>query len=208
MAAPGDNYVFYTYEPSMAAAVLFIVLFGLSTSWHVKQMVQNQTWFFSPFVLGGLCASTLPKESCVFFSAMAWADGAAVEMMGYVGRALSAAEAPEYTKNPYIIQSTLLLLGPALYAASMYMILGRLVRHFGAADYALIPPRWLTKFFVLGDVLSFCTQGGGAWSSLPLPLRPSYCGPWRLTPASPPSFQAEACWSWPRRPPMWCGATT
>lgn len=96
--------------------------------------------------------------------------GESVETIGYVGRALSAAEAPAFSKNPFIIQSTLLLLGPALYAASMYMILGRLIRLLDAGAYALIPPRWLTKFFVLGDVLSFCTQGGGAFfSSLPPP---------------------------------------
>lgn len=62
MAAPGEKYVFYTYEPSMAAAVLFIVLFGLSTMWHVLQMVQNRTWFFVPFVLGGLCTSPPSKH--------------------------------------------------------------------------------------------------------------------------------------------------
>lgn len=49
------------------------------------------------------------------------------------------------------------------------MILGRLVRLLDAGAYALIPPRWLTKFFVLGDVLSFCTQGGGAFTP---PLSP------------------------------------
>jgi hypothetical protein len=74
---------------------------------------------------------------------------------------MSSKEYPDFTKNPYIIQSVLLLLGPTLFAASIYMILGRLVRLLGADHYSIISPRWLTKFFVLGDVLSFFAQGGG-----------------------------------------------
>lgn len=84
-----------------------------------------------------------------------------VETVGYIGRAMSSVESPDYTKNPYIIQSVLLLLGPTLFAASIYMILGRLVRLLEADAYSVISPRWLTKVFVLGDVLSFFAQGGG-----------------------------------------------
>jgi len=74
---------------------------------------------------------------------------------------MSSKEHPDFTKNPYIIQSLLLLLAPALFAASIYMILGRLVVRLGADSYSIIKPKWLTKFFILGDVLSFFTQGGG-----------------------------------------------
>lgn len=74
---------------------------------------------------------------------------------------MSSAESPDFTKNPYIIQSILLLLGPTLFAASIYMILGRLVVLLEAESYSMIRPRWLTKVFVLGDVLSFFAQGGG-----------------------------------------------
>lgn len=45
-------------------------------------------------------------------------DSIAVEMVGYVGRVLSAAQNPgPYTLGPYIIQSILLLIAPALFAA-------------------------------------------------------------------------------------------
>lgn len=84
--------------------------------------------------------------------------------MGFVGRAMSSNEYPDFTKNPYIIQSTLLLLGPTLLAASIYMVLGRLIRLLGADSHSLIRPKWLTKVFVLGDVLSFLAQGGGKFS--------------------------------------------
>lgn len=84
-----------------------------------------------------------------------------VEAVGYVGRAMSASESPDYTKNPYIIQSILLLLGPALFAASIYMVLGRLINLLDAGEYSMIRPKRLTKVFVLGDVLSFFAQSGG-----------------------------------------------
>ncbi|KAK8075898.1 hypothetical protein PG994_003170 [Apiospora phragmitis] len=138
MASP-EKLVFYTYQPLMAGAVIMAVLFGLSSSWHIKQMAQSRTWCFIPFVV-----------SCLF------------ETVDYIGRAMSSSESPDFTKNPYIIQSVLLLLGPTLFAASIYMILGRLIRLLDADTYSPIPPRWLTKVFVLGDMLSFFAQGGGS----------------------------------------------
>lgn len=59
------------------------------------------------------------------------------------------------------MQSILLLLGPALFAASIYMILGRLIVLLDAGHLSLIRTKWLTKVFVLGDVLSFLAQSGG-----------------------------------------------
>lgn len=79
---------------------------------------------------------------------------------------MSSAESPDFTKNPYIIQSILLLLGPTLFAASIYMILGRLVVLLEADSYSMIRARWLTKVFVLGDLLSFFAQGGGMLARL------------------------------------------
>ncbi|KAK1709671.1 RTA1 like protein-domain-containing protein [Colletotrichum lupini] len=132
------GFVFYHYEPSMVAATVFIIVFGVSCMLHIWQLCRRKTWYFIPFVIG-----------CIF------------EAVGYAGRAMSAGEAPDYTKNPYIIQSILLLLGPALFAASIYMVLGRLINLLDAWGYSLIRPNWLTKVFVLGDVLSFFAQSGG-----------------------------------------------
>ncbi|KAK7960303.1 RTA1 like protein-domain-containing protein [Apiospora saccharicola] len=138
MASP-EKFIFYAYQPSMAGAVILTVLFGLSCIWRIKQMIQSRTWYFIPFVIG-----------CLF------------ETVGYIGRALSSSESfPNFNLNPYIVQSLLILLGPTLFAASIYMILGRLICLLDADAYSMIPPRWLTKVFVLGDVLSFFAQGGG-----------------------------------------------
>lgn len=81
--------------------------------------------------------------------------------MGYIGRAMCSSQYPDVGSTAYVIQSVLLLLGPTLFAASIYMILGRLVVLLDAHNYSMIRPSWLTKVFVLGDVLSFFAQGGG-----------------------------------------------
>ena len=84
-----------------------------------------------------------------------------VETIGYIGRVLSHYD-PEGL-GPFIMQSLLILLGPALYAASIYMTLGRIIRAVGAESLAVVPAAWQTRLFVLGDVLSFLLQmvGGG-----------------------------------------------
>ncbi|KAK5124919.1 hypothetical protein LTR85_001109 [Meristemomyces frigidus] len=134
-----SDFVYYHYRPSMAAAIIFIVLFGLATSLHVAQMLRTRTWFMIPFVIGGI-----------------------FETVGYVGRALSAGENPgPYTTVPYVMQSLLLLVAPALFAASIYMELSRIVLMVGGDKALFIRRTWLTKIFVIGDVVSFLAQCGG-----------------------------------------------
>jgi hypothetical protein len=90
--------------------------------------------------------------------------------VGYIGRTIAASETyPNFNKNASIMQVLLLLLGPTLFAASIYMILGRVVVLLDAESHSLVRPKWLTKFFVLGDVLSFLAQGAGStlFRSLP-----------------------------------------
>jgi hypothetical protein len=59
------------------------------------------------------------------------------------------------------MQSILILIAPALYAASIYMILARIIRALNAESLSIIPVRWMTTIFVLGDVVSFFLQAGG-----------------------------------------------
>lgn len=59
------------------------------------------------------------------------------------------------------MQAILILVAPALYAASIYMILGRLIRSVHADHHSLVPTRWVTRIFVAGDVVSFLLQSGG-----------------------------------------------
>lgn len=79
--------------------------------------------------------------------------------MGYVGRALGHSD--KQSTTDYIIQSILILVAPALFAATIYMTLGRLIHALRAEQYSVVNVRWLTKIFVVCDVLSFFIQGGG-----------------------------------------------
>ncbi|KAH6633306.1 Rta1 protein [Boeremia exigua] len=63
---------------------------------------------------------------------------------------------------PYAVQNVFILLGPALFAASIYMCLSRIIRGVHGDRYSLVKPSRLTKTFVAGDVLSFIVQGGSA----------------------------------------------
>ncbi|KAE8142452.1 RTA1 like protein-domain-containing protein [Aspergillus pseudotamarii] len=131
-------FAFYRYDPSMAGAVIFTILFTITTIWHAVQLFRTRTWFFIPFVVGGI-----------------------FEIIGYIGRALSSHESPNWTLGPYLIQTLFLLLAPALLAASVYMLLGRIILILRAESHAILRKKWLTKIFVTGDVLSFFLQGAG-----------------------------------------------
>jgi hypothetical protein len=63
--------------------------------------------------------------------------------------------------GPYIVQTMLILVAPPLLAASIYMTLGRIVVKIDAENKSIIPVRFLTKIFVIGDVISFLLQCGG-----------------------------------------------
>jgi 4-hydroxybenzoate polyprenyltransferase len=130
-------FVLYRYHPSKAAAVLFAVLFSFSTILHTYQLIRKRTWYFLPLVIGGL-----------------------FELTGYIGRILSSND--QWSLGPFIMQSTLLLVAPALFAASIYIILGRIILMTDGERYSLIRQRRLTLVFVTGDVVSFFVQGGGA----------------------------------------------
>ncbi|KAI9648574.1 hypothetical protein NHQ30_003211 [Ciborinia camelliae] len=136
---PGEKYMFYHYNPSSAAAIAAFALFGLSAIFHAYQLISKRTWYFIPFVIGGL-----------------------FETVGYVGRFISSRQNyGDWTLLPYIIQSLFILLAPAFFAASIYMVLGRIIGLTQGEKYSLIRARWLTKIFVGGDVLSFLMQAGG-----------------------------------------------
>ncbi|KAF5591736.1 RTA1 like [Fusarium pseudocircinatum] len=123
---------YYHYSPSLAAAVIFIILFTATTTLHFFQMIQTRTWFFLAFSLGGI-----------------------FEVIGYIARTVPV------TLGAYVVQSIFLLVAPALFAASIYMELGRIVDLVDGDDYLYVRRRWLTRIFVIGDVLSFFMQGAG-----------------------------------------------
>lgn len=83
----------------------------------------------------------------------------AVQTIGYAGRIWSHYD--KFSLGGFIIQAILILVAPALYAASIYMILGRLIRTVKGEHLSLIPVQWVTRLFVTGDVIAFSLQAGG-----------------------------------------------
>ncbi|KAI0385980.1 RTA1 like protein-domain-containing protein [Hypomontagnella monticulosa] len=136
--ASENPFKLYHYDPTIAGAVFFILCFIGTTGYHTYQLLRMRCWFMLPLIIGGL-----------------------FEIVGYIGRAMSGQESPNWTLGPYIIQALLLLVAPAMYAATIYMELGRIVVIVEGESRALISREWMTKIFISGDVLSFVLQGGG-----------------------------------------------
>ncbi|KAI0897119.1 RTA1 like protein-domain-containing protein [Annulohypoxylon nitens] len=131
------NYYLWQYLPSTAAAGVFAALFILGTGYITWQTIRTRTHFCIVFIIGGL-----------------------FEIIGYCARAASRDKTDQLI--PYVIQSIFLLVAPALFAASIYMVLGRVIRAVHAEIRSLVPVRWLTTIFVCGDVFSFIIQASGA----------------------------------------------
>ncbi|KAJ5990327.1 hypothetical protein N7522_010534 [Penicillium canescens] len=138
----GVSFKLYRYTPSLVAAIIFIVLFALATLYHLYQVVRTRSWYFTVFVVGG-----------------------AFQIIGYICRAL--AHDDKENIPIYSVGTIMILLAPPLYAASIYMTLGRLIVHLDAERLSLVPVKWLTAIFVTGDVIAFLMQaaGGGIMAS-------------------------------------------
>ncbi|TKA68460.1 hypothetical protein B0A49_03051 [Cryomyces minteri] len=132
------GFAFYHYDPSLVAAVLFTILFVLTAFFHVYQLTRTRTWYFIPLTIGA------------FF-----------EWVGYAFRAVSSVHTPNWTLAPYLVQTLLILVAPALFAASIYLVLGRIILVVDGEKYSTVKTRWLTKIFVTSDVLSLLLQAGG-----------------------------------------------
>ncbi|KAK1658014.1 RTA-like protein [Colletotrichum godetiae] len=127
----------YKYFPSGAAAIIFFIAFVIGGAWHLYIIVRKRAWYFTPMLIG-----------CI------------LELAGYMARFLSS-NAPDET-GFFMIQTLCLLVAPALFAASIYMVLGRLILHLQSASLSPIKPSRLTKIFVIGDILFFIVQIMGA----------------------------------------------
>ncbi|KAL4804719.1 RTA1 domain protein [Aspergillus unguis] len=141
MATDTIDFELYRYTPSQPAAALFAAFFAITTLYHIWQIKQTRAWFFTPFALGGI-----------------------FQIIGYSTRIA----AHNNTENVpiYAIHTLLILLAPPLYAASMYMALGRLITFLHAETLSLVPVRYLTAVFVTGDVVAFLMQAAESSFSL------------------------------------------
>ncbi|KAH7031532.1 RTA1 protein, partial [Microdochium trichocladiopsis] len=137
-ATDSNAFALYHYHPTIAGAVIIAIAFIATTAFHFLQLSRKRCWFMIPLALGGI-----------------------LEVVGYGSRAKSGTESPDWTLGPYIIQAILLLVAPALYAATIYMEIGRIVSIIDGESRLMMRKEWMTKIFVTGDVLSFILQAGG-----------------------------------------------
>jgi len=154
------EFKFYHYDPSLIGAIIFIVVFFATTMLHSYQLFRTRSWFMIPLIVGGFCRLSYELHSLArpeHFKLTRFL----VEWIGYLGRAISSQESPDWNLGPYLVQTLLLLVAPALFAASIYMELSRVIILADGESHALIKKKWLTKLFVCGDVVSFLLQMGG-----------------------------------------------
>ncbi|KAH6683578.1 RTA1 like protein-domain-containing protein [Plectosphaerella plurivora] len=136
-----SGYYVWKYLPSVPAAAIFCILFLVATLAIVWRIWKTKNWFCIAFAIGG------------FFQFIGYA--ARISAHNQTGRLMI-----------YIIQSTYILLAPILYAASIYMTLGRVIRSVNGDRHSIIRPAMLTKIFVIGDVTALLVQGSSSGMSI------------------------------------------
>ncbi|KAF7892036.1 hypothetical protein EAF00_008338 [Botryotinia globosa] len=100
-------------------------------------------------ITGGVYFTYNPSEPAAYgFTAR--------ETFGYYGRSKCHENISDI--GPWILQIILILGAPTFLAASVYMTLARLTVALAAEDHSMVSPRWLTKIYVLIDVLCFFSQ--------------------------------------------------
>ncbi|KAK1227711.1 Envelope glycoprotein gp160 [Marasmius sp. AFHP31] len=126
----------YGYVPTLGVCVMYVLLFGASFALHCYQTVKSRYWF--------LAATVLPAG--------------VLEIVGWAGRLASSRDITP--RNPYIIQSTVLVLAPTFLLAAHFIVFGRIVTLLGT-DYSRLRPKFYTIIFLGGDIISLFTQGAG-----------------------------------------------
>lgn len=176
MSSENSDWVAYTYTPTRVGGGIAAALFGTGVIVLVVEI-----YYFARKPTSGLQfaserSSGSEKEGTVIqgvpvMSGMKNAIkylpllvGSAMEAVGYAARAVSSSDTSALT--PYIIQSILLLVAPALIAATIYMLFGRMLVLLRCTSLSIVPSRFNTILFVVGDVFSFFLQaaGGGLMS--------------------------------------------
>ena len=136
----GDSdFIAYHYVPSLAASIVFAVVFGTSTAVHLYQCFRTRAYYMLPLIVGGIG-----------------------EFAGYICRIKSWTEAPDYQLTAYIVQSISILIAPAFTAATIYITFGRIMLVVKGEARSPVRQKFLTLIFVLGDLFSLVVQSNGA----------------------------------------------
>ncbi|KAE8419467.1 putative RTA1 domain protein [Aspergillus pseudocaelatus] len=148
----------YFYNPSLAASILFTILYTLPLTYHAYLS------FIAPY--------TGHYHKVSYFIPIA--IGAATEVAAYAIRAASVKQQDNI--GLYATSATLIVIAPVLVCASLYILIGRLIRSAGSCAapspntetkkpvllFGRFSPSWIPRVFVTSDVVSFLTQAAGS----------------------------------------------
>ncbi|GMG00684.1 unnamed protein product [Aspergillus oryzae var. brunneus] len=157
-AEMGDS--IYFYNPSLAASILFTILYTIPLLYHTYLSL------IAPY-------TGLQKKVPYFIPI---AIGAATEVAAYAIRAASVHQQDNI--GLYATSSSLIVIAPVLVCASLYILIGRLIRSSAGGGRATpssdtetkepvqlfgrFSPSWIPRVFVTSDVVSFLTQAAGS----------------------------------------------
>ncbi|KAM5351246.1 hypothetical protein ACJ41O_003969 [Fusarium nematophilum] len=131
----------YSYRPSLAANIVFLVLFGLLGLVHTYQGFRWKSWGF----MGGMIAGCL------------------TEVIGYVGRVMLYYN--PFSFNAFMIQIVCLTIAPVFYTASIYVTLSKAIIFF-APELSRFKPQLFIWIFIPFDIVCLVLQAaGGALST-------------------------------------------
>ncbi|EAS30864.3 RTA1 domain-containing protein [Coccidioides immitis RS] len=146
MASSGS---IYFYDPSLPASILFTILYAFPTA-----------FLFYTTIIG---PRTGKYGHAGYFVPLC--IGAAMEVAAYADRCASIKQPGSIPL--YAVSSSLVVIAPVFICASLYMLMGRLIRAGipeakGQQQVFGIAPRWLPRIFVASDIISFLTQALGS----------------------------------------------
>jgi hypothetical protein len=141
MAGQSDEWSLYPYHPVKALPILFTIIILSLGILHAYQSFFKYGWKKFGFM-------------------MVWATS--VWVAGFICRAISVYHTQAV--GIFIAQFVLIILGPPLYAAAEYFILGRLLAYLPYHS-PIHPGRVLSTFFLLSGAVESLTANGAANSS-------------------------------------------
>ncbi|WPH02303.1 Hypothetical protein R9X50_00516500 [Acrodontium crateriforme] len=135
---PNDaSIIIYGYTPSLAVAVLGIVLFAIALPIHIYRAVKHKTWYFTPVAIGIL-----------------------MEIVGYAFRLLSSQQDP-YNVTWFVCQYFFIVVAPVFFSGSIYAVVSSMINIYGR-QYAPMPPKVVLGVFITCDVITTIVQIAGA----------------------------------------------
>ncbi|KAF2178034.1 RTA1 like protein [Zopfia rhizophila CBS 207.26] len=136
MAGSDAEHIFWHYNPSLIASITATIVFGILTILHIFRFIKTRSKICVPFIFGALN-----------------------EAIGYAARGIAHNNTD--ANFPYLVQSIMILIAPIMIAASIYIILGRVIMMVNAGHHSPIQPKSLGRIFGIGDVITFLMQCTG-----------------------------------------------